>query len=119
MGRTRIVEMRFDLTNEYHAATYQRLAESAQRAGRRGRGIQANYLSSLMLGVRPSNCFQYSGLIERPDFPPTIKELEQRLVAIEASFKKVASDVGNRSSKKNHAPRLVPPSDQSCPEQSA
>lgn len=53
MGRIRIVKMRFDMGNEYDVATYQRLAETGRRAYRRGRGNQANYLVSLMLGVRP------------------------------------------------------------------
>lgn len=96
MARVRIIKMHFDLTNEYDAATYQRLAESAQRAGRRGRGNQANFLVSLMLGVRPSDCFQYSGLTERPHFTPTIEELDQRLTALEATLKGFSMDVSQK-----------------------
>lgn len=66
MGRTKIVKVRFDLTNEYDVATYQRLAESARQAGRIGRGAQANYLISLVLGVRPYDGRKGAGLTETP-----------------------------------------------------
>ncbi len=118
MGRIKIIKMRFDFDNEYDVATYHKLAESAQRADRRGRGNQAIYLASLMLGVRSSYLIRSAGLTEAPYFAPTHVE---RLEAAEARLKEIARDLVDRSSRENHVPvlRLVPPCGKSYPEKSA
>lgn len=74
MGNIRIVKMRFDLSNEYDAATYQRLAESAKRGERSNRGMQASFLASVMLGVRPYGGLRNAGLTEHPQLDPDSDE---------------------------------------------
>jgi len=116
MGRTKIVKMRFDMDNKYDVATYQRLGESARRADRRGRGNQANYLISLMLGVRIYGGMREAGLTERPQFPPEIDELWENIMA---RIKEVHDQMaGTLVPEQNRAPdlRLVPASDHSVPE---
>jgi hypothetical protein len=108
MGRIRIVKMRFDLTNEYDAATYQRLAESAQRGYRRGRGMQAHYLTSVMLGVRPFGGLRNAGLTERPQLAT---ELDERLDGFQARVQNVEDRMATTLFRKqDRAPvlRLVP-----------
>lgn len=119
MGRTKIVKMRFDLTNEYDAATYQRLAETARRAYRRGRGNQANYLVSLMLGARPYNAWSWSqiGLTQIPQFDP---EIYKQMANLQAKIEEVSSHIADKLlPKQKHAPllRLVPTNDEN-PQQS-
>lgn len=102
MGRTKIVKMRFDLSNEYQAATYQRLAESARLADRRGRGSQAYNLVALMLGTIPYRGLRWAGLTEIPVFDP---EIPERLANLEARVKEFDGRITDRSSlKQNRAP---------------
>ncbi|MBY0246023.1 MAG: hypothetical protein K2Q17_00035 [Nitrospiraceae bacterium] len=115
MGLIRIVKMRFDLTNEYDAATYQRLAESAKRGYRRDRGMQAHYLASVMLGVRPYGGLRNAGLTEQPQFSP---ELDERLDDFQARIQKVEDRMSTKLSRKqDRAPvlRLVPSNSQGRP----
>lgn len=119
MGRTKIVKMRFNMGNEYDVATYQRLEESGRRAFRRGRGNQAVYLASLMLGTRPYMGLREAGLTERPNFP---REIDERLANIVASLKELNGRMDDMLvPEQNRAPvlRLVPADDQDFPQQSA
>ncbi len=119
MSRIRIVTMRFDLTNEYDAATYQKLAESGRRSSRRSRGMQANYLASLMLGVRPYSGLQQTGLTERPQFPI---EIDEQLAHLQASIKEVAGHMSRgllRTQRRAPVLRFVPTKDHKNREQSA
>ena len=119
MSRIRIVTMRFDLTNDYDAATYQQLAESGRRSYRRSRGMQANYLASLMLGTRPYSGLQQTGLTERPQFPI---EFDEQLSHLQARVKEVEGLVARRLlHTQQRAPilRLVPTKDHQNREQSA
>lgn len=121
MGRTKIVKMRFDLSNEYQAATYQRLAESARRADRRGRGNQAYNLVALILGTIPYRGLRWTGLTERPQFPPELDELAEQLDNLDARICEITGRIDRLLPKQNHHPvlRLVPTSDQDNPKQSA
>lgn len=102
MDRPKIVTMRFDLSNEYDAATYHRLAESARRADGRGRGNQANYLASFMLGVRGPDLLQYADLTEIPHFDPKVVK---RLDNLRSRIDEIARHVGYTLLRKdNHAP---------------
>ena len=119
MSRVRIVTMRFDLTDEYDAATYQQLAESGRRAFRRSRGMQANYLASLMLGTRPYSGLHLTGLNERPQFP---LELDEQLAHLQARVQEIEGCIPSRPlPKRKRAPvlRLVPTTDHQSSEQSA
>ena len=119
MSRVRIVTMRFDLTDECDAATYQQLAESGRRAFRRGRGKQAHYLTSLMLGTRPYRGLELTGLTERPQFPP---EFDEQLSHLEGKMKELKGRMTRRLLRKQRgAPvlRLVPTNDHNSPQQRA
>lgn len=119
MSQIKIVKMRFDMSNEYDVATYQRLEETARRGYRRGRWQQASYLASLMLGTRPYRGLRNAGLTEIPQFHP---EIDERVAIIAASFKELEGRIADISGQEqNRAPvlRLVPASDQSSPKQSA
>lgn len=116
MGQTKIVKMRFDMANEYDAATYQRLAESARLADRRGRGNQANYLVSLMLGVRTYSGLRLAGLTERPQFPPELDELMNNLSARVQELSRRIEDMS--APRQDCAPILwlVSANDETCPQ---
>ena len=119
MERTKIVNIRFDLTDECDAAIYRCLTDSAQRAGRRALGRQAKYLASFMLGVRGADAIQYTGLTEIPHFDP---EVDKRLHDLDAQMDALACRVRSMSSRRDSpAPvlRLVPAGEQSVPDQSA
>jgi hypothetical protein len=119
MGRTKIVKMQFDMNNKYDVATYQRLEESARRSYRRGRGNQASYLASLMLGTRPYQGLRDAGLTERPHFPP---EIDERLANITARLKELNGRIDELLvPEQKRAPilRLVPTNSQNSPKQSA
>lgn len=119
MSRIRTVIMNFDLRNQYDAATYEQLKESARRADRRGRGQQAHYLVSLMLGTRPYSGLRQTGLTELPQFP---LEIDERLCTLQAMVKEVESQIASKLSRqRGHAPalRLVPTTAHQGPQQSA
>lgn len=119
MARTKIVQMRFDMTCEYDVATYQRLAESARRGDRRGRGNQARYLVSLMLGARPYMGLKNAGLTE---IPPFDRGVDERVAELLGRLKYPTDQMSEELvPAKNPAPvlRLVPPSDQMSPKCSA
>jgi len=107
--------MNFDLRNESDAATYQQLAETGRRAFRRSRGMQANYLVSLMLGARPYGGLHLTGLTERPQFPIEIDErlsnLQARIHEAEGRINHIASRL-LRKQKRAPGLRLVPTKDQ-------
>lgn len=122
MSRIRTVIMKFDLHNEYDAATYEQLKESGRRAFRRGRGRQAHYLASLMLGTRPYCGLQQTGLTERPEFP---LEIDEQLAHLQARIKEAESRISHltgrlvRKQRQASALRLVPTTDYERPHQSA
>lgn len=122
MSRIRTVIMKFDLRNQYDAATYEQLKESARRAFRRGRGRQAHYLASLMLGTRPYCGLQQTGITERPEFP---LEIDERLSHLQARIKEAENRIshlaGRLVRKQRRAPalRLVPTTAHQGPQQSA
>lgn len=116
MGRVRIVKMKFDLANEYDAATYRGLGESGQRAFRRSRGMQASYLASLMLGVRRYSGLHGTGLTERPQFAP---ELDERMEDLRVRIKSLERAVAPARVRKDahiKVLRLVPPHNSTKPE---
>ncbi|OQW32898.1 MAG: hypothetical protein A4E19_05975 [Nitrospira sp. SG-bin1] len=108
VGRKKIVKIRFDMANEHDVATYQRLAESAQRADRRGRGNQANYLVSLMLGVRTYSGLRLAGLTERPQFPPGLDEVMNNLSARVQELSRRIEDMSVPRQDRAPVLRLVP-----------
>lgn len=89
--------MRFDFSNPYDVATYQKLGESARRGGRLGRGSQANYLSSVMLGVRSYEGKELAGLAERPCFPPEVEDTINKLKAYRRDIESLLSALEQRS----------------------
>lgn len=119
MALTKIVHMRFDMTCEYDVATYQRLAESSRRGERRGRGNQALYLVSLMLGTRTYTGLKNAGLTE---IPPFDRGIDERVADLLARLKNPNDQMSEEPGQaKNRAPvlQLVPPSDQMSPKCSA
>ncbi len=119
MGRTRIVTIRFDLSDKYDAATYHGLAESGRRAYRGDRGMQANYLVSLVLGVRPYMGLQEAGLAAPPQVLP---DIDERLSHLRARCEELERQIASRPvHRPRPAPvlRLLPNSDRNSPYKSA
>lgn len=115
MSRMRIVKMRFDLNDKYDAATYQGLAESGRRAFRRGRGRQAQYLASLMLGARPYLGLENTGLAERPEFS---REIDEQLSHLQARAQDLEGRMASlllRNQRREPVLRLVPTNNSSSP----
>jgi hypothetical protein len=79
MGMTRSITVQFDLSDPFDALTYARLKESANRAWRRGRNRQAQYLLSILLGARTFESLEQTGLDDVPDFPAQVHAYNVRL----------------------------------------
>jgi hypothetical protein len=87
MGKIRSVTMRFDLSYPADGLTYSRLKHTSDQAGRRGRGRQAEYLLSILLGGREFQGLRDTGLEEWPDYTGSpLDPLEYRIEQLEKSL---------------------------------
>ena len=80
MTRTRILKVRFDLSNADDALTYARLKDSSRRACRLSMAWQAQYLLKRMLGVRMFESLELTGLtvVHFPAQVKTYQDIKKR-----------------------------------------
>jgi hypothetical protein len=104
-GKTiRTVTMRFDMTDDYDAATYNKLTESGTKSYRERRTFQARYLLSVILGVRKDVSLYGMGLADVPELLcfKCVRELTEQ-IELEKAVATVAA-----AHKKRPSLRLIP-----------